>query len=296
MTMVETVPAPTVSRGPSDLPADACDTHSHVFGPFDRFPPLRPSVYALPDASPPVHEAMRTRLGTRLGVLTQPAPYADDPSAMLHAIAGSSGALRAVAVAGPDIDDAMLQRWRAGGIVGLRFTEMRAPGGDRYPGSEPFDSLITLAPRMRTIGMHAQLWAGAPQFAQWLPRLLDLGIPLVLDHMGCPDPARGIEAPEFRAIIDALDSGNVWVKLVLARVSRQTPDYEDARPLHDALIAAAPDRMLWGSDWPYVRLTPAPDAGHMLRLFHCWVPDEATRRKILVQNPARLYDFAGETS
>lgn len=290
---VDRVAAPPTSAGPPGLPAGSCDTHSHVFGPFGQFPPLRPSVYALPDADPATHGAMRETLGVRYGVLTQPAPYADDPAAMLHAIERSAGALKAVAVAGPDIGDDVLARWHAGGIVGLRFTEMRAPTGDRYPGSEPFESLIALAPRLRTLGMHAQLWATADQFAQWLPRLIGLGVPLVLDHMAMPDIAAGVDAPAFRAICDALTSGDLWVKLVLARVSRQAPDHADARPFHDALVATRADRMLWGSDWPYVRLSPPPDAGAMLATFLRWVPDEATQRAILVDNPARLYRFAG---
>jgi 2-pyrone-4,6-dicarboxylate lactonase len=294
MTDVETTPAPAVSSAAFVLPAGACDAHSHVFGPFAEFPPLQRSVYALPDASPDIHAAARQALGVTYGVLTQPAPYADDPGAMLSAIAGSHGALRAVAVATPEVTDETLAAWRSGGIVGLRFTEMRAPSGDRYPGSVPFDALEALAPRMREHGLHAQLWASSATFAEWLPKLTRLGLPIVLDHMGCPDTASGVKHPDFAAIVEAVATGNIWVKLVLARVSRQGPAYEDARPFHDALVAAAPERMLWGSDWPYVRMTPAPDASVMLGRFLDWVPDEATRRMILIDNPARLYGFPGE--
>lgn len=294
MSGVETVPAPAVSPAVETLPVGACDAHSHVFGPFAAYPPLQRSVYALPDAAPDVHAAARRKLGVRYGVLTQPAPYGDDPGAMLAAIAASDGALRAVAVAGADVADDTLARWRAGGIVGLRFTEMRAPDGGRYPGSVPFDALEALAPRMREHGLHAQLWASAATFAEWLPRLAALDLPLVLDHMGSPDPAGGVDDPHFAAILRALDGGRVWVKLVLARVSKQAPGYEDARPLHDALVAAVPSRMLWGSDWPYVRMTPAPDAANMLGRFLDWVPDAATRHAILVDNPAALYGFPGE--
>lgn len=258
---------------------------------MEAFPPLRPSVYALPDAD-------RTELARMLGkttasraVLTQPAPYADEPAAMLDAIANGPGAYRAVAVASPSVDEARLTGWRNQGVEGLRFAEMRAPGGARYPGSEPFESLIALAPRMKVLGLHAQLWASAAQLAEWLPRLIALDIPLVLDHMGCPDVERGIDAPEFKAILDSLESGQVWVKLVLARVSKNQPGCEDARPFHDALVAAAPDRMIWGSDWPYVRLEPAPDASRMLATFLDWVTDAATQRAILVDNPIKLYGF-----
>lgn len=291
MAVVETMPAPAVSRLGHALPEGACDAHSHVFGPFSAYPPLRPSVYALPDASPLIHAQARAALGVHYGILTQPAPYADDPSAMLHAIAQSRGALRAVAVATPDITDDMLARWKAGGIVGLRFTEMRAPNGERYPGSVGFDALEALAPRLRALRMHGQLWGSDADFAAWLPRLLALDLPLVIDHMGSPDTALGIDQPGFAAILQALGSGRLWVKLVLSRVSRQAPTFADARPFHDALVSAEPGRMLWGSDWPFVRMNPAPDAATMLERFLDWVPDEATRRAILVDNPAALYDL-----
>ena len=287
---IATVSAPASSPGPANLPAGACDAHSHIFGPFDRFPPRQASIYALPEADAAVHRQLRKTLGVRYGVLTQPAPYGDDPAAMFAAIGHSGGALKGVAVATPDVSDATLTHWHEGGIVGLRFTELRTPGGDRYPGSEPFDSLIALAPRLRALGMHAQLWASGTQFAEWLPRLAGLGVPLVLDHMAMPDVAAGVASPAFRAVIDALGSGDVWIKLVLSRVA---PNPADARPFHDTLVAARPDRMLWGSDWPYVRMNPAPDAGRMLATFVDWVDDPVTRRAILADNPARLYRFPG---
>src|SRR4029077_2649879 len=111
------------------LPPGACDAHSHVFGPFDRFPPHQASVYALPDASPDVHAAVRAALGVTRGVLVQPAPYADDPSAILNALSLSNGALKGVAVATADVADQTLHSWSTDGIVGLRFTEMRTPAG-----------------------------------------------------------------------------------------------------------------------------------------------------------------------
>ncbi len=289
--MTKTTPAPSTSRPARPLPSGACDSHSHVFGPFDRFPPLQPSVYDLPDASPPVHAAMRAGLGVARGVLVQPAPYADDASALLEAIAGAAGALRGIAVATPDISDERLAAWHAGGIRGLRFIEMRAPGGGRYPGSVGFDALIQLAPRLRALGMHAQLWAAADDLASHLPELLATGLPLVLDHMGSPDTARGSKDAAFQTILGLLRHDNLWVKLPVCRVSKAAPDYADARPFHEAYLAAAPDRLLWGSDWPYVRMVPAPDAGRMLDLFFEWTPDEAAQRRILVDNPARLYGF-----
>ncbi|NML08184.1 amidohydrolase family protein [Sphingomonas sp. G-3-2-10] len=286
---VETVAAPALSRPALALPAGAVDAHSHVFGPFDRFPPHQASVYALPDAPPDIHKAFRETLGVAYGVLTQPAPYGDDPSAMLAAIEGSNGALCGVAVASPEVTDATLADWAARGIVGLRFVEMRAPGGGRYPGSIGFDALRVLAPRMREHGLHAQLWASADQYAEALPELLTLGLPLVLDHMASPDRVRGAGDPAFRTIVDHMLGGDIWVKLTLCRFFGASADYGDVRPFHDALVEAAPERLIWGSDWPYVRLDPAPDAGRMVDLFANWTADPTVREAILVDNPARLY-------
>ncbi|MBN8939857.1 MAG: amidohydrolase family protein [Rhizobiales bacterium] len=291
MAATRTAPAPSVSRPSGPLPSGACDCHSHVFGPFERFAPLQPSVYDLPEAGPSVHAAMRAGLGVARGVLVQPAPYANDPSALLDAIAGSAGALRGVAVADADIAEDKLAAWHAGGIRGLRFVEMRAPGGSRYPGSVGFDALIRLAPRLRAHGLHAELWATADDLAAHLPALLATGLPLVLDHMASPDIARGVDDRTFQTILGLLRHGNLWVKLPVCRVSKAAPGHADARPFHEAYLAAAPDRLLWGSDWPYVRMAPAPDAGRMLDLFFEWTPDEAARRRILVDNPARLYGF-----
>ena len=286
-----TVAAPPSSPPRRPLPPGAVDVHSHVFGPFDRFPPLQPSVYPLPDASPGAHAQFRATLGTTHGILTQPAPYGEHPSAMPTATADAEGALRGVAVADASISDHELARWAAAGIVGLRFVEMRAPGGERYPGSLGFEVLEALAPRMAEHGLHAQLWAGIDQYAAALPRLTQLGVPLVLDHLASPITARGAGDPAFRAVVDRLGDADLWIKLTLCRCFDAGPDYAAARPFHDTLVVKDPSRLLWGSDWPYVRLDPAPDAGAMLDLFDDWTDDEAVRDTILVHNPARLYGF-----
>jgi 2-pyrone-4,6-dicarboxylate lactonase len=286
------VPAP-VATPPRHRHAGAvCDAHSHIFGPFDRFPTSQPAIYALPDAPAAMHARIRGIIEAARGLLVQAAPYGQDPAAMLDAIAGADGALRGVAVAGPDIDTPTLARWREGGIVGLRFAEARGPDGKRIPGSIGFDALEAMAPALRALGLHAQLWGPARVIADALPRLLPLGIPLVLDHMGVPDVAAGPDAPAIGAILDAMRDGALWVKLSVCRVGAAADGFAGARPFHDAYVDAAPGRCLWGSDWPYVRMSPAPDAGALLDLFHAWVPDEATRHAILVDNPASLYGFA----
>jgi 2-pyrone-4,6-dicarboxylate lactonase len=288
----ETV-APRMPGAPQRiLPPGACDSHAHVFGPYDRFPLAYASSYAPPLAPAALHRAMLDTISAARGVLVQPAPYGTDASALLDAIAESSGHLRGVAVADENTSEAQLQALYDGGVRGLRFVEVCAPNGAPYAGSVGVDQLMKMAPAMRRIGLHAQLWAPIDTYAQLLPQVRAAGVDVVLDHMACVKPERGVDDPAFLAVLAALRGGGVWVKLTLCRVSTQAPDYPDARPFHDALLAAAPQQLLWGSDWPYVRMgEQSPDVGALLDLFYDWVPDAGTRRQILVDNPAALYGF-----
>ncbi|AWL96811.1 LA2681 family HEPN domain-containing protein [Bradyrhizobium ottawaense] len=217
-----------------------------------------------------------------------------DGSSTMPSGSGNRCAFSVIAVADESIDGATLARWRTGGIVGLRFTEMRTPSGERYPGSVGFAALHALAPRMREIGLNAQLWANASQLAEHLPGLLRLGVPLVIDHMGCPDPREGPDEPAFAGIVDLLADGALWMKLVICRLSAGGSDYARIRPLHDRLVERAPHRLVWGSDWPYVRIQPTPDAGYLADVAQDWVQDDELIRRILVANPAKLYDFNEE--
>jgi predicted TIM-barrel fold metal-dependent hydrolase len=280
------VAAPAASAPRHAVPADACDTHTHV---FDARFPAGPAPYALPDASFAVHAAMRARIAMPRAVLVQPVPYGRDPACLLDALAQGSGALRGVMIADATVADATLQSWHAAGIRALRFTEMRAPGGSgRYPGSIGVDALEALAPRLAELGWQAHLWASAAQSAALLPGLARRGVPLVLDHLAMPEHPGD---PAFDAVLGHVREGTAWVKATLCRVPRGGAGIEALRPLQDRLVAANPDRVLWGSDWPYVRMEPAPDAGAMLDLFLGWLGDASLARRILVDNPAALFGF-----
>ncbi|MEW7849897.1 amidohydrolase family protein [Massilia aurea] len=289
---METV-TPRMPTAPHNaLPAGACDSHAHVFGPYDQYPLAHASSYAPPLAPAALHRKMLATVGAARGVLVQPAPYGLDASALLGAIAEGDGRLRGIAVADATTTEAELQALYDGGVRGLRFVEMRAPTGAAYAGSVGVDQLSLMAPAMRRIGLHAQLWAPIDAYPALLPQLRAAGVDVVLDHMACAKPERGLDDPAFQAVLDAIRGGGVWVKLTLCRVSTQAPAYADAKPLHDALVRANPDTLLWGSDWPYVRMDDkSPDAGALLDLFHDWVPDAAVRQRILVDNPAALYGF-----
>ena len=277
--MNATVAAPGLSSPRHAVPAGACDTHTHV---FDARFAAGPAPYALPEAELATHAAMRATLGTARAVLVQPAPYGRDPACLLDAL-GRDQALRGVMIADETVADATLDAWHEAGIRALRFVEMLAPGGGgRYPGAIGVESLRALAPRLRALGWQAHLWATATQLAALLPDLVPLGVPLVVDHGGMPD---GVDDPGFVALLRLLRDGKAWVKITDCRLRC------DARAVQDALVAANPDRLLWGSDWPYVRMAPPPDAGAMMDAFLAHLGDDGLARKILVDNPAGLFGF-----
>lgn len=279
------------------LPHGVCDCHAHVFGPYEQFGFTHPTPYAPPLAPPALHREMLDRIDATRGVLIQPGAYGTDPSALLTALRETDGALRGIAAATGSVTDGTLTDWEANGVRGLRFVEMLAPTGtERYPGSIGTEELEALAPRLRSLGWHAEVWATVDQHAALLPRFRVSGVPVVLDHLAGLTPGRTVGDPAFQAILTALKEGWLWVKLTLCRASREYPDYPDIRPFHDALIATAPDRLVWGSDWPHVRMgAQSPDVGHLLDLFGDWVRDPELRERILVHNPAALYGFETAT-
>src|ERR1051326_7278720 len=269
-------PPPPSSRPPRrPPPPGACDCHAHIFGP-EQFPPAGETAYAPPPAPYAAYRAMLQGAGGARGGLVQPAAHRLDHRAILDACARAGGQVKAIGLADDSIGDDMLFALRQGGVAGLRFVEMTSPtGSGRYPGSVGFDQLIALAPRMKGLGLQAHLWCGLEHLLDQAPRLLGLGLALVIDHMGQFDAGAGVSAAPFQRFLDHVRDGHWWVKLSLCRISSRYPDYPDARPFHDALVAANPDRLLWGSDWPHLRLgDKTPDVGHLLDLFDDWVSDQ----------------------
>ena len=281
---------PTPPRQP--LPAGACDVHCHVFGPLQAFP-TGPATYAIPLAPPEVYRQMLDSVGFSRGILVQPAPYGTDTRALVNALESMGDRVRGIAVANADITLEQLQHLHAAGVRGLRFIEMLDPtSGKRYAGSIGIDTLQRLAPHMRELGWQAHIWARAADCPKVFEQVRGLGVAIVFDHMGQFDVAAGVASADFQAFLALLESGQVWAKLSLCRVSKQAPGYDDVKPFHQAMIAARPDRLLWGSDWPFVRMAEnSPDVGHLLDVFQEWVNDEAVVRQILVDNPAQLFGF-----
>ncbi|HVJ53019.1 MAG TPA: amidohydrolase family protein [Aliidongia sp.] len=275
------------------LPPKACDTHAHIFGPADRFPYAADRSYTPPDAPLSAYLDMLDTLGFERGVVVQGSAHGTDNSAILDAMERHPDRLRGVAVAGAEATPELLKRWDAIGVRGLRFNHFFRDGKLHYRGGIGLDVAKILAPAMADLGWHIQLWIDVKDLPDTLPELQRLPVPVVFDHMGRTDATKGTETAGFQALLRLVGEGGCWVKMSGAhRLSNEWPDYAIARPFHEALVRANPDRLVWGTDWPHPRIEgEMPNAGHLLDLFQEWTPDPDIRQRILARNPARLYGF-----
>jgi 2-pyrone-4,6-dicarboxylate lactonase len=274
-------------------PPNACDTHAHVFGPAARFPYADDRSYTPPDAPLAKYLGMLDAVGFDRGVLVQGSAHGRDNSAMLDALARQPGRLRGVAVADETVTAETLRRWNDLGVRGLRFNHFFRDGQLHYRGGVPLTAAHTLAPVMAELGWHLQLWIDVKDLPEAAPVLKAIGLPVVVDHMGRSDARAGTRTDGFQSLLRAVGEGWCWAKLSgTHRISQHAPDYPDARPFHEALVAANPERLVWGGDWPHPRVEGAmPDVGHLFELFQEWTPDPVARQRILVANPAKLYGF-----
>jgi 2-pyrone-4,6-dicarboxylate lactonase len=287
------------------LPGHATDCHMHVLGPFARYPLAAERAYNVPEATLEEHERMKRRVGLERTVLVQASGHGFDNRAMLDALARLGERGRAIAVLPQENSKVELEKLHAAGVRGVRLNLVSLAsrhGGDRAQLIAGYERM--LAP----LGWHLQVFADGPTLLSMRDSLLDCAIPVVIDHMGLPDAARGIGQPEFQSVLRLLAARHVWVKLAGAdRITRSSGRLRDAIPFMQALAAAAPERLVWGSDWPHIGFHAGQqvrseavlpyrslDAGELLEVLFEAVPDAKTRRAILVGNPARLYNFTEE--
>ncbi len=275
-----------------DLPPGACDCHTHVIGPYADFP-LSANAALVPREAPLAqYFAMLERSGFARGVIVHPGVYGADYRALLDALAAAPDSLRGVAVATAEVADKTLDYLRDRGVRALRYTEVKARGGSApASGKAVFADFLASAPRLRERGMHAEFWADCGHFVEHARSLVAPGVDLVLDHAGLFDRQAHVEGRDFQNLLAMVREGLVWVKLTMHRNSVARPGYNDVRAFHEALLAANPTRLIWGSDWPYLGV-PEPFCETQLRdLFLEWTADAGVRQQILVDNPARLYGF-----
>ena len=269
-------------------PEGACDSHIHVYDPL--IPMARPDLRGTANASVAEYRLLQRRLGVRRAVVVQPAAYGTDNRVTLDAVKrlGAENA-RGVAVLHPEVDDAALASLHAGGVRGLRFTQHDPRTAVTTPGMiEP------LVSRIHELGWHAQLHLRGPQIVAMAAMIERLPGTIVIDHMGRMPQPQGIKHPAFALLRKWLGEGRTWVKLSGPYLDTHDgpPRYADVSKVARALVRIAPDRMVWGSDWPHPTEPHAkPDDAVLFDLLREWSGSDAAARRILVDNPAALYGF-----
>ena len=265
------------------LPANACDCHMHIYD-GGRFPPTRPGARMQPGAAVADYRLLQRRIGSSRTVVVTPAAYHTDNAVTLDAIAQLGPQARGVAVVHPDVADAELKRMADGGVCGIRFTQF-----DPRTAATTLDMIEPLARRVELLGWHVQIHLRSDQILAAADLLQRLPGTVVFDHLG--RLAGGVNDPAFTVIQRMLERGRTWMKLSGAYMFGAPPAYAEALPIARAYIAAAPERVVWGSDWPHPTEAEKPDDAVLLDLLSDWAPDDAMRHRILVDNPAALYGF-----
>jgi predicted TIM-barrel fold metal-dependent hydrolase len=280
--------APADRRTPAfRLPPDACDAHCHVFGPAARFPYAPERRYTPEDAPKEALAALHAHLGVTRAVIVQASCHGTDNRAMLDAIAADPARYRGVAIVDDSFGERELNELHRGGVRGVRFNFVRHLGG--APDAEVFRRVLD---RIKEFGWHVVLHLDAADIVPLSDMIRALPVPFVIDHMGRVDAASGIDQPAFRALLELTRREQCWVKVSGSERISRFP-FDDAVPIARALIAAAPDRVLWGTDFPHPNLKQPVDEADLVDLLPNIAESEAARRRLLIENPARLYGFGG---
>lgn len=279
-------PDPDTLKPAYRLPLGACDSHCHVFGPADVFPYAPDRAYTPPDAPFEGLQKLHHILGIDRAVIVHASCHGTDMTVTLDGIARSNGTMRGVAVVDGGITAAELKRLHEGGMRGVRFNFVRHLGG--MPDMDMMDRVLALA---EPLGWHVVLHLDAQDIVDLAPRIERIRVPFVIDHMGRVQAAKGLEQEPFKRLLGLMENPLAWVKICGSeRVSAGRAPFEDAIPFAQALLAAAPDRCLWGTDWPHPNIAhDMPNDGALVDLLARFTDDEAVLHKVLVDNPTRLY-------
>lgn len=270
------------------LPAGTVDCHAHVFGPRERFPFSAERSYTPEDCTVEDYRALLDNLGIDRCVIVHGGAHGTDNAVTLDALRAMGPRARGVAVIRPGLGDEALDALHAGGMRGCRISSV-VRGGAR------FEHLEDLARETHRLGWHVLIHLHrSEELVDLAPRLRAIPNPFVLDHLGHVLGAEGTASPGFRALLALLDTGRCWVKLAsLYRSSAEPYPHADMLPMIHAVVAARPDRVIWGTNWPHPIYRGAmPNDADLVDLLPRWIPDEAIRHRVLVDNPAALYGFA----
>jgi len=286
-----------------DVPAGACDCHTHIHGDVEKFPFFAGRVYTPEPASPEEMSALHKALHMERVVIVTPSVYGTDNSSTQFGMMARGAAARGVAVIDDKTPESELDAMHKVGFRGIRLNLATGGVNDPNVGRSRFTAAVE---RMKARGWHVQLYTTLPMITAIKELVLTAPVPVVFDHFGGAQAELGVAQPGFADLVELVKSGKAYVKISGAyRASKLAPDYQDAVPLAKALIAANPERIVWGTDWPHPdSVTPADrkttdvtplfqiDDGRLLNQLPVWAPDAAIRKTILVDNPARLYGFS----
>ena len=290
-------PDPNTRKPSFTPPPNSCDTHFHVFGPPETFPFLSTHEYT-PPAAPLEHYLKMTEvIGIERAVVVQPSVHGLDNSATLDAIKNSGGRFRGVARMDDKTPKSELQRLHDAGIRGVRFNLL-----DRPRGNVKLDVLDRCVEHIVELGWSVDLHIDTRNLLEQEKRIRAMPVPVVIDHMARVKPAEGLNQPAFQLLLELMKDKHVWVKVSGADKICNTRVHSyyglpfiEVVPFARAVIAAAPDRVIWGTDWPHSNnFAPSktPNDGDLLDLLTAFAPTADVRKKILVDNPAALYGFA----
>ena len=280
-------PDPATKTPKLKAPPGACDTHIHLFGPAAQYPYAPDTPYTAHDALPETFFALQDRLGLSTAVIVSPGAYGRDYSLLADALAKYPGRFRGIALVKDDVPAAELARLTGLGVRGMRM--MSAKRGQHVP-----NFALGIAARVHEHGWHIQFYPHGTDIVDYADKLLSLQNDIVLDHFASIPAEGGVDQPAMKAVLKMLDTGRVWLKLSgPMRCTTQNLPYPPVTPLARAFVRHAPERMVWGSDWPHVNLDDRemPNDGDLLDLLGEWAPDENTRNRILVDNANKLYGF-----
>ena len=278
-------------RQPAEMPPPrTCDSQFHVLGPREKYPVRPGAVYEMPTATIAAALKMHRTLGIERGVIVQPTTYGADHTATLDGLreAGPNYKGCANAIVFNEADDAYIAKLHEAGVRGARFT--RAGLGVKLAQAD-FERAIA---RVTELGWYVKVQPEPEGFAASASQYEKLKVPVIIDHMGRPNPERGADDPTLTTVLGLLKRGNFWVMLSLTeKISKVGAPWDDVLPIARACIETAPDRVIWGSDWPHpVSTRQPPNEADLLEFIYRCAPDAEERRKILVDNPAALFGFA----
>ncbi len=277
----------TLSRPAFGMPAGACDAHMHVFGPADKYPRVEHPHYTLPDGKLSHYLKLMGMLGLQRFVIVQPSFYGTDNRCLIDALNVAGSIARGVVMMDEDTDAKTLDAWHGAGVRAVRLDLFARSGW----ATREIEAYITrMAALAATLGWHLQFYAPGWVVRDLIPFLADVRAPFVIDHMGYMLEEDGLTQADFDRLLALLTDGQCWLKLSAPyRIAKQR-GYDAVAPMARAIIAAAPQRVIWGSDWPHIP-DSTRDTGELLNLLGEWTQDAAVRKMILADNPARLFDF-----